>query len=302
MKITISERLRPFCHLPGTSCVIPWSSWKVQAFPTLLKFENLITGEKKEDKLPWKGPVLDFTIELDLEKGVVWVFGHTLDGYRRHKIEMPEIPVAALERLSLGMHKTLDWELVKRRRDLKEILPVWFRLGQMVPEAGKKVGAAALLKEYGKMEVCEAYLKMFLAGFEGILTPRLSDPDHQGIIAEGNFSESPLVLLREGARLIRSLFFTESKESWSFLPCLPPEFHAGRLLDLQTELGDKIDLEWSKKLLKRVIITPAVSREIFIHLQKPLQSFRAEKGERQTIERSLKLEAGKRIYLDRFEK
>ncbi len=318
MKITIAERLKPFSHLPGTSCVIPWSSYKVQAFPALLIFEDLITSKKHEYRLDWKGPVLDFTLELDLEKGVVWVYGKTEDGHRKICIAMQEGGIAidkelvvpgtkvaphAIERLSLGMSKTLDWELVSRRREMAEILPIWFRLGQMVPSIGK----ASILQECDKLDVAKNYLKLFMTGFEGILSPRLSDTNHQGIVSESRFSGSPLILLTAGAKYIRALFFKETDESWEFLPCLSPEFHAGRFLQLTTKAGDKIDFEWSKKLLQKVIIESASEREILICLPKPLKSCRLrsalnEKGSRHVMEKPLILAPRQKLFLDRFEK
>jgi len=317
LKITIAERLKPFSHLPGASCVIPWSSWKVQAFPALLRFKNLITAEKLEYRLDWKGPVLDFTLELDLEKGAVWVYGHTVEGYRRVCIEMTAEGLSldkkvilpgpkterSLERLSLGMSKSLDWELVRRRHDMAEVFPVWFRLGQMVPEGG----AAALFQEGEKTEIAKQYLKIFLAGFEGILTPRLFDAEHQGILSDEMFPQSPLALLTEGARYIRSLFFKETLKEWAFLPCLSPEFHAGRFLQLQTQAGDKIDFEWSKKLLQKVIIHPAGEREVFICLPKPLKSCRLRtslqhKGVRHSFDKPINLVSSQTLFLDRFEK
>jgi hypothetical protein len=319
LKITIAKRLKPFFHLAGTSCLIPWSPWKIEAYPTLLKFENLITAEKQEFRLDWKGPVVDFTVELDLEKGVVWVYGRAADGYHKMCIEVGDDgikiekkPLATsrrnLEKLFLGMSKKLDWELVSRRRDMAEILPIWFRLGQMVPEAaGKKVGVAALLEPCNKNEVTKLLLKTFMAGFEGILSPRLVDTKHQGILGEGRFSESPLILLTEGAKYIRSLFFQETKEAWNFLPCLSPEFHAGRLLQLETKAGDKIDFEWSKKLLQKVVIHPVEEREILICLPKPLKSWRLrtslkDKGSRCLLDLPLSLTPRQTLFLDRFEK
>ncbi len=323
MKITIAERLKPFSHLPGSSCVIPWSCWKVQAFPALLIFENLITFKKQEYRLDWKGPVLDFTLELDLEKAVVWVYGRTAEGYRRICIEMTNEGISIdkklifpaskvmphpLEKLSLGMSKALDWEFVHRRHDMAEILPVWFRLGQMVDQSAvEKVGTAALLQPCEKMEVISLYRKLFLAGFDGILCPRLADTDHQGIVPEGFYSESPLVLLSEGARYIRSLFFQETADGWSFFPCLSPEFHAGRFLQLATKTGDKIDFEWSKKLLQKVVIHSTLEHEILISLPKPLKSCRLrtslkQKGIRHSMEKSLTLAPHQTLFLDRFEK
>src|SRR2546422_6747869 len=63
-----SDLLRPFSHLPGASCVIPWSSYKVQAFPALLIFENLNTFEKHEYPLDWKGPVKERSEERRVGK------------------------------------------------------------------------------------------------------------------------------------------------------------------------------------------------------------------------------------------
>ncbi len=323
MKITIADRLRPFSHLPGAACVIPWSSYKVQAFPALLIFENLNTFEKHEYPLDWKGPVKEFTLELDLEKAVVWVYGKTLEGHRRICIEMQEGGIAidkklvvsgtqlmphSLERLSLGISKKLDWELLSRRQEMAEIFPIWFRLGQMVPKSGTaKVGTASLLQECEKLDVTSTYLKLFLTGFEGILTPRLADTAHQGIVSEGKFSESPLILLTEGAKYIRALFFKERDQSWDFLPCLSPEFHAGRFLQLTTKAGDKIDFEWSKKLLQKVVIHSESDREILICLPKLLISCRLrtslkEKGSRHSMEKPFILAPSQKLFLDRFEK
>lgn len=319
--IRITQRLRPFCHLPGTSCLIPFSPWVIQAFPALFRLKNLITGEAQELFLNTKGPIRDFTVELDLEKGGVHIFGHSERGYQRFSIAMQEDGIRIVsekgknkmvlparmpqlqcsdERLSLGSHKALDWELVKRRRDLSEIFPVWFRLGQMVPETpAPQGGAAEFLKPYDKLEVVPSFLKMFLSGFEGILVPRADDNDFQGIV-ETEMSGCPLGLLTEGSKLIRALFFQEVHDVFSFLPCLPPQFHAGRLLRLGTSFGDTIDLEWSKKLLRRVIIRSVVTREVRFHFQKAIKSFRG-KGKRVSAETPFLLEAGKGVFLDRFE-
>lgn len=322
-QIGISARLRPFSHTPGASCLIPCSSWQVQAFPTLLRFTNLITAETHELPLNIKGPMLDFTLELDLEKRGVHVFGHSKSGYERFCIGMTDEGIRIMsekgktkkviptkvnlsqiskERLSLGSHKALDWDLVKRKRDLSQVFPVWFRLGQMVPEIPlKKEGTATLLKSCDKLEVVPQFLKLFMAGFHGILIPRLNDDEHQGIIqSDAKVSGCPLGLLTEGAKQIRALFFTEEKDGFAFLPCLPPEFHAGRFLNLTTSKGDIINLEWSKKLLRRVIIRPGVSREVRFHFQKAIKSFR--EGEKEyPAETSFKFINGHTVYLDRFE-
>jgi hypothetical protein len=291
----------------------------------LLRFHHLITGEELSYPLNLVGPVFDFTVELDLEKGCVHVFGTGAKGYERYTISIEEpslrivsrkgkqrtlLPSKTLspalskscERLSLGSHKTLDWELVKRRRNLTEIFPVWFQLGQMVPHVeAPKVGTAGLLKEVDKREVVPHFLKLFMAGFRGILSPRLNDELHQGIlISSESVDACPLILLAEGAKLIRALFFQEEKEGWALLPNLPPEFHAGRFLNLRSSVGDEIDLEWSKKLLRRVTIRAAQTCTIALRFQKALKSYRVQ-GKRHPVDTPLQLEAGKTLHLDRFE-
>src|SRR3989344_6077351 len=158
--ISIALRLRPFSHRPGTTVVIPKTPWQVQVFPTLLRFTHLISFETFEKNLDIQGPMLDFTVELDLEKCCVRFFGHAAKGYHQLVFTEKDVPSSLLlqeskERLSLGMHKRLDWELVCRRRDLKEIFPVWFRLGQLVPFVETPhVGTATLLQPVSdKLEI-----------------------------------------------------------------------------------------------------------------------------------------------------
>lgn len=85
------------------------------------------------------------------------------------------------DRLSLGNHKAQDWDLVRRRLDLKEILPAWFRLGQLIPPLEippAYEGNLELLRQCqevingGKPEqIAQSFNNLFQAGFEGILTP-----------------------------------------------------------------------------------------------------------------------------------
>lgn len=288
MKISIAQRLRPFSHRPGASCLVPGTAWQVTAFPTLLQFYHLQTGEEREEVLSGEK---NFTLTQDLERGEVRV--------GRHVIQLGKLP-SSIERLSLGSHKALDWEMRSRRVDLRDILPVWFRLGQMVPADGT-INFPAL----DKLEVVPFLEKVFRAYFHGILVPRLFDDDHQGLFpANKSLATAPLALLHEGACWIRSLFF---QDDFKFLPNLPPQFHAGRLVHLQTKDGDIIDMEWSKKLLRRVVIRPGKTRKVRFQLQKSLVSFRVrrerkDRGHRISVEEDLLLENHKAIFLDQFQK
>ncbi|HEV8051923.1 MAG TPA: hypothetical protein VGP47_05465 [Parachlamydiaceae bacterium] len=173
---------------------------------------------------------------------------------------------SGLERLSLGSHKLQDWELVRRRLSFDEIFPIWFRLGQMVPQttSNELTGTALLLKDChhaiaanAPEKILSEFSKLFIAGFDGVLSPRLTDTDFNGIKHDGNdFSEVPqsdtsaLTILSEGARLIRSLFIREEKNMVHVLPSIPPEFHCGRMLDVKCEEKGLLSLEWTKKSLR----------------------------------------------------
>ena len=135
MTIQIAARLKPFCHLPGTTCVIPLTHVQLQVFPTLLRFLDFATGKAWEEKLDWKGPVEGFTVELDLEKGCVEVFGKTQSGFRRVPIKQDlAMKKPEIERLSLGSHAKLDWQPVSAAWTWKTV-PALFKLGQLVPDS-----------------------------------------------------------------------------------------------------------------------------------------------------------------------
>lgn len=367
MRINIAERLKPYTHLPGTSVMIPGSFLRATIFPTLLRIESLEGAEPRAAgtlAFKIKGPVRNFTIQNDLERGAVYVFGQSADGYFRYALTaLAEKNAAALtlikapeqqlhlqnpamtlsagdvlsldqtgcsphpcgrhyfppetDRLSLGNHKSQDWELVKRRLSLAEILPHWLRLGQLVPQTAGAAngGTLRLLQELEealaagrKMESEPLLQNLFLAAFDGILSPRLVDTDHQGIvdaaIPEG-FEGSPLPLLHKGAALIRSLFFRAEADALFLLPLLPPAFHCGRFLNLAADGWGTLDIEWSKKTLKKVILRPNSSRTVRLHLQNEISSFRlrksiGDKGQVLEAGAAFTVESGGRYLLDRF--
>lgn len=338
MRITIADRFRPFSHVPGTFSILPASILRVQVFPSLIRLHDLSKAEPQlltEISLGVKGPVSDFTVQQDLEKGHICIWGHTASGYlryrlaalndgdgislilekaptdmsikcsngytcvenisnrivvsrRHHSTEKAVIPT--VERLSLGNNKAQDWILIARRIDMTEVFPLWFRLGQMIPP--QKVvscdGTLELLEQCKKIineknaiEIVPAFRNLFLAAFDSGLSPRLSDTEHQGFRLKEISREckaSPLTILTEGAALIRSLFFNSSENELHVLPLLPPEFHCGRMIQLQSEAG-VLDLEWTKKSVRRMIYKAAIDGDIRIVLKREIKRFRIRKSE-----------------------
>jgi hypothetical protein len=319
MRITIAEKLRPFSHHSGTSFVLPGSSQGLKIYPSYIQVVDLSVSSPRvlaEFYLDIEGPVKDFTVIQDLEKGCLNVFGNSIKGYFRYRIHaiantdgmiviVEKAPEAGIvfeiakekkvlkageraiftgsqhnddhkkiysaqssERLSLGSHKSQDWELVRRRLSFADIFPIWFRIGQLVPmfDSTQLIGTAQLLNDCkdaisanAPEKILEYFERVFLTAFDGVLSPRLIDTDFQGIKYRGQdlsllpaVEGSPLAILTEGARLIRSLFVQENNKQISILPAIPPEFHCGRFLDIKCGERGELCLEWTKKSIRRM--------------------------------------------------
>lgn len=345
MRITIAERLRPFSHLPGAYFVLPGSTLRFQIFPALIRVCDLSHSEPRlisEIPLNVKGPVHNFTVLQDLEKSRLCVWGHTQAGYMHYciyasgpkdflikvdkqpseifvPVPMPmPVPDLIKERLSLGNHKAQDWSLISRRCNFEEIFPLWMRLGLLTPSIpSHSEGTASLLDpcskaimEQNKDAVLPAFNLLFKAGFDSGLSPRLSDTEHQGISVQAlksNSSASPLLLLTEGAQLIRQLFIQQNEAQISILPVLPTEFHCGRFINFPCKNVGILDIEWSKKLIRRMLLSASHDGCITAIFQNPIKRFRLrcdeqDKGTMLPIGTSIPLSAGKNYLFDHFEK
>lgn len=225
---------------------------------------------------------------------------------------------AVLEKLSLGIHKKQNWEGVLQRKLLEEIFPFWFSLSQMVPfsqEEPVPEGGTALLfkrceealRKKEKLSLYGRFLQFFEGSFEGVFSPRNEEVNFLGLLPKeskkGDFS--PLLLLAKSYPLLRSLFFVEENDHFFFLPCLPPEFFSGKLVDIHTKEGDVLHFEWVKKHLRCVKIIPGKSRGIFIHTPgKTLFRVRSslkDLGKEVMMNTPISLEEKKTYYFDRFQ-
>ncbi len=258
-----------------------------------------------------KEPSADF-ISFDL-KGIVRQGNTLMIKGGKSKPAMEDAP--KMERLSLGSHKAQDWELIKKRRhQMEEIFPIWLSLGQMCPllPVDDRKGTLVFLDREAMdrlppEHILPAFEKFYLAAFEGMLSPRLKDTDHQGFSLPSipaGFTRSPLPLLDRGAELIRRLFFREENRSLYILPQLPLEFHSGRFLGLKSAWG-LIDMEWSKKKIRRLIVHSQLEGSIQFKFhgvkRYRVRLQRHEKGKCHLIGQELAVKAGLQYWLDNFE-
>ena len=350
MAIKMALRLLPYSHELGTYCLLPRSSLRFQIFPALVRVHELSQNQPKllnEIPLNVKGPVQNFTLQQDLERGAIRVWGQAKNGFFRYRCVANEAgdsfslisekePEGTLvlsplpkgnpllsrplyECLSLGSHKSQDWTLMRRRESMREILPHWFRLGQQVSQRAYHAlqGTTALLTKceervaaHERRLILPAFKDLFRAGFEGMLSPRLVDEEHQGYhlppLSEATPC-SPLELLRRGAQMIRSLLIQSQTEGISLLPVLPSDFAFGRALNLYCQGIGRIDLEWSKGVLRRVIVHADTDGLALFHMQKELKNFRLKSNRCSTAailrcSEAFSIEKGYLYFLDNFKR
>lgn len=324
--IKIVERLKPFSHVPGASCLLPGTCLVVEAFPTLVRVGTF------EFPLPLTGPVEGFTLQQDLERDCVFLFGKAREGFFKLRIgayeggfsldvekgalesqkieaEFPFHAPRDSERLFLGNHKAQDWDLIQRRADLKEWLPPLFCLGQKIASVPpqKLCGTARLLdwrldSPRDRIYLAQALDSFFKAAFTKILVPRLRDDHYQGLVPDEPVDGNPFFLIQEASRQIRALFFRQNERRLAFLPHLPLPLDAGKLTGLKVAGVGKIDFEWSKKSLRRAVIHTDTSGEVIPEWPKEIKSYRVGKKESKKRGEPLLLQAGKIYLLDRFEK
>jgi hypothetical protein len=330
VRISVSQRLKPFSHLPGASCLIPGTSWEIQAFPAFVRI-----GKKYDLHLHVQGPVKGFTLEQDLEKNCVWIFGRAQAGFYRLKIQAHvqgiEVKVANApkefsingdslrpgeilffsdavefnvptqwERLFLGASKAQEWDLVWKRFDLKEILPVLYGLGQKVPSVG-----TFALKGTGRLLERGDWEGFCRAGFSQILIPRIFDDQYQGLAPIEASDMPPCFLLQEAALRLRALFFRQEGNLLFLLPAC--SFDAGRMVRVSVASFGELDLEWASHTLRRAILRASHSGDLQFHLPKGLSSFRirtspSQKGKRHIAREPFSIEAGTTYFFDCFHK
>jgi len=356
MKIRLHHTLRPFSHVPGSFAILPRTHLRFQIFPALIKVWEMTSYPKliAEMALKINGPVKDFTVQLDLEKGLIKVWGFSPSSHWRYSLKMHlkgfelkfdkqpmevilssisqcrlikekdclvfETPTPFLlaelssEKLSLGISKAQCWDQIHARKNLAEIFPFWLRLGQLLPRVSiETLGEGttsflAKLKNKEKSFDFTFFDNLYEAGFASLLSPRLEDEQFQGFNLPPliNDKQSPLVLLQEGANLIRSLFFEESGQTVKILPLLPSQFYCGKYVNINSGKGI-FHLEWTKKNLRRMIFESSSAQTLHLKFSSNLKSFRLqsdpkEKGIRVSTHETLSFVKNKLYFFDCFEK
>ncbi len=296
MKITIFETYKPFSHRPGVRCLLPGTKEIVHAFPAKINGENI----------PVHTPMKEWTVTQNLQRGTVSVRG--VDQQSCWTKEFAgKMPLRGAK-LSFGVHKAQQMERIVERAAPEEFLSFWFALANFYPAYEGDIPTNCLLDDLQQCErthLYKAWSNLFRAGFEGWMIPRVQDSDFHGFGKDPISGNDPFVLVTAGARLLQRMLVDDSQPGvLSILPKLPPELHCGRLVDLELANIGTLAIEWSKKEIKKVILTPSHSQELHIRFAKTFGSCRVRDGHttsRQTMEKPLKIEKGNVIYFDQFQ-
>lgn len=303
--IEIGERFKPFTLVSGTPLLLPGSSLEFRIYPTRLFVQDLHSNWKTQMERHVKKPQTHIVITQNLERGWIEVKSdkaykiNAAEGGFRVGEEFVASPgiykcLPSKERLSFGVHKKQDIDLMKRRRDLREMLPFWFLLGNQLPEMPGSGGTLSL-----------ALQDALIAGFSGLFRPHLEDVHFFGFtLPEIAAGTSPLSLLSQGAKKIREMFVRSSENTITLLPKLV----SARLIHTPVLKGKaELSFEWSKHQPFRVMITAHEAVSFTLRTPLEIKEFRVrnsvrERGKVVLREEVFSLQQGQTIYMDRFKK
>ena len=291
------------------------------AYPTRLEFADFF-GHFRTVDLGLTGPVKGFTLQQDLEKRLCRVFGVEKSGFfelhvfregndlslkwvrgkkKGEKVVLmgltpSETSLKSYEKISLGSSKKQDVDLMWRRANMIEVLPILYALSQNVPLPSEEK-----LTHLPQTE--EEFSHFVKGGFDSLFVPKRGDERHLGIFCEQiPDSCSPLHRLKEFKSAFRALFIKEEEGKVVLLPNLPKKFLSGRFLGVKVE-GATIDVEWRKGTIHSVIISPDKEIELSIVWPKEIRSFRIEKREGLIPRESrIILKEEKKTVIDKFQK
>ncbi len=220
------------------------------------------------------------------------------------------------EFLFLGIHKKQQLEFIRRRENLLEILPFLFLYSQFFRDIKTKkcLRENCLLKELNekiqdrkRQELEDQFLKVYKAHFHDCFIPRVNDEDFQNIIPFIEEKDAyPLHILRKLFYIIKSILIDQKLDEISILPALPISFYSGKALNITLLIGS-FDIEWSKKLIKKLIFRPKKDLKLKLLFQSKIKTFRLkeslkQKGKFYKNKDVLFFEKDKVYFFDKFQK
>ncbi len=316
MKIEICGHIKPFSHAQhGIFVILPGTTIAFIIHPSLIE----VLGSKSI-KLDIEGPLLDFTVALDVERSEIHVYGTSKKGYLHYKIISSENgfellslrdrfnqlsftknlkhekTIFSFEKLHLGINKKQDIDLIQKRMDMKEILPFLFMMGQRYTL--DNAWRLPSIKSYKELQ------ELYLLFFKGFFIPSLND--NLGIKNPHFQKDLPACFLANFKEAIGALFFKETKDSLFILPHLFPEFACGRMTHIKLfDSKLELNMEWSKKKIAKVILKAFAPLKFTLYFPSEVDRFRVRSSLKEIgltccNKLECKLDSEQILYLDRF--
>lgn len=338
MWIDIRDRFKPYSHLPKTEVLVPGRAVTAHVFPARVE---LYSASELLASWTWQvaGPVLDWTVVQDLERGRIEVSGKDKNGFFRYylnhdlsltidrgslepeeEVSLKPDGVAAFfippkERLSFGCYQTQDVERLRQNTNMSLILPLWFHLGQWMkpffaPECQEDTLCGVcqtMILERKKEEVFSLLAQIWQAGFHSLFSPRKKDLNFQGFALDPTHDAWSLPFW--GTKWIKEILIQSTKGTLELLPLLPKELPAGRMNQVELFDGNlHSDFEWRKEMPRRVLLKPSVQMTFnlkfphFVDRCRLRTSIQDHQGKKVLNGDSISLEPNHIYFLDHFEK
>lgn len=236
----------------------------------------------------------------------------------KDKIKLPITVISNTkpqEYLSFGIYKKPDLYLIKKREDLNEILPFIFLYSQFFLDAQYNccLRKKCLLKEVDndfqkneKQKLYDEFLNVFKVHFFGSFIPRMNDEEFQNILPYSSTDLNPFCVFKKLYYSIKAILLNEKQNELYLLPCLPEEFNHGRATNIKIKKGS-LDIEWSKKILKKLVFRPFQDESFKLILQSQIKTFRirSQKNEKGKFFKNgdvITLQKDKIYLFDKFKK
>lgn len=334
MRFNIKDRFCLFSHEPGVEVLLPFTDCIIKIFPNRWVVNNRVID------LAIQGPVKGFTVQQDIEKARLVVYGIAngcyfcfflfakqdqlvclLDRYSKdvisysldaklstfQKKQEVVLPISLTsfspgnERLSLGCYKAQNIDLMKINKPIKLLLPVWYRLSQIQPFMDIDLTS----HQYRSTDLQKSVIHFFNRYFSKVSVPALED-SREGLPDFFEKDTNLIEFLQTTYLQIRQLFFMQDDNRFSILPKLPSIFNCGRVISLSGGKYGVIDFEWSKGRIRKLFFKSNLDASIYWDFSN-VSSFRItslRQGKKAALKAAMPVTVtkGESYLLDHFEK
>lgn len=317
MKISMQEPLKPFSHVPGTEWLLPGSFFSVKVFPGKI----VVFNQQKsfptcilEIYFDFQGPLNQFTVISDLDRGKITVSGKAKQGWMRYHLDGGSGIRCVFDRVPENM----TFEINGVKQGVVKNQPIFFfgdannfsvyqmpcleklflgnhkaqdceliRKRQDLTEIFPIVfrwgqllpkqpdNSSPLLESKRRNE--EEWKELFLGTLSYTFVPRFFDDDYQAIKSfklRYESEDSPLKLLSEIVLTMREIFIQTDKNNLILLSQTLPLFHCGRIVNFSIAGLGTIHLEWTKNCIRRIEIYAEEDVEWTVKINSPIRTCR----------------------------